>query len=129
MSPTRRIPIVDSLAYVFDRDTVSFQPTLESTPGTALVLTGKTVTATLRRAGATFNNVLYSSYEDMAVTLGNDDHTAAQGGITLSVALNPTYITTPRTYGAWQDYIIQFYVSPDDAYSFYLLFHVLRAVD
>lgn len=126
---TVRIPIVDTLAYVFDRDTCSFQPTLESTPGTALDLTGKTVTATLRRAGPTFGSVLNSSYEDMAVTLGNDDHTAAQGGVTLSVSLNPSYITTPSQYGTWQDYILQFYVSPDDAYSFYMLFHVMRAID
>lgn len=126
---TVRIPIVDSLAYVFDRDTVQFEPVLESSPGTALVLTGKTVTATMRAAGPTFNNILNASYEDMAVTLGNTDHTAAQGGVTLSVSLNPTYITTPRQYGQWRDYIVQFYVSPDDSYSFYLLFHVLRAID
>lgn len=125
---TVRIPIVDTLAYVFDRATCEFQPVLESSPGVAIDLTGKTVTATLRSAKR-IGSALHASYEDMAVTLSNDDHTAAQGGVTLSVALDPTYIVTPRNYGEWNDYVLQFYVSPDDTYSYYLLFHVMRALD
>lgn len=122
-------PIIDSNTYVYDRQTVRFLVELESTPGTALSLTGKTVTATIRACDAE-RNILDSTYEDMSVTTGpSDGETAANGGTGLTVSLDPTYFRTPRQYGRWKDYFIQYYISPDDTYSHHVVFHVLRAAD
>lgn len=119
--------IVDTLVYMHANGTYSFEPVIYR-DGSALSLTGKTVTATVRRMKNP-GNVLHTTYEDMAVTLGNTGHTAAQGGVTLSFSPDSTYFTTPRGANEWEDYFVQFHIMPDDYYPARMLLHITRNID
>ena len=121
--------VVDTLVYMHADGTYRFEPVLHR-DGSALDLTGKTVTATIRGKRAP-HHILHSTYEDMAVTNGNlsGDHDATEGGVSLDVSLNSAYFYTPPRGDQWEDYYVQFHVMPDDYYPARMLIHVTRTLD
>lgn len=124
---SRNSGMIDSLTVVVAGGAARFEPTIYI-DGSALSLTGRTVTATIRALRAP-DNILSSSYEDMSVTLGNDDVTAANGGTRLDITLNATYFHTPQRAEEWEDYFIQYHVQPDNYYPQALRFGVRRGID
>lgn len=83
--------------------------------GATYSVSGKTITATIRNAKNP-TGVLNSSYEDISVTAGNSDTTAANGGVTFSFSPSSTYFYAPPDPTEAETYYIQFYVSQDDYY-------------
>lgn len=89
-----------------------FQPRLMR-DGAAIDLTGKTVTATMRRESDP-GTTLGAAWENMAVTLGNNTYTAAQGGVRIAKELLASAFATPASLNASAAYVIEFYVVEDD---------------
>jgi hypothetical protein len=85
--------------------------------GAVYSLSGKTITATIRREGDPANDV-DEDLEGMAVTLGNADTNAAAGGVTLPLT---TALTALLTYpgepvNPWHEtaWLVEFTVTDDD---------------
>ena len=119
--------VVDSLAVLVQDGTYEFRATITQ-DGATYSLTGKTVTATMRAKKAPAN-VLNSAYEDMTVTTGNVDTTAALGGVTFTWSPSSTYFYAPARAESWEDYFCQLYVVTDDFYPQLVRFGVRRKLD
>ena len=120
--------VVESLAVLVQDGTYEFRSELTTATGAVYVLTGKTVTATIRAKRAP-GQILHSTYEDMSVTVGNTDTTAANGGFTVTWSPSSTYFYAPPRAEAWEDYFMQLKVVTDDTYSQLIKFGVRRVLD
>ncbi|HET6496888.1 MAG TPA: hypothetical protein VFH61_16150 [Thermoleophilia bacterium] len=120
--------VVDSLAVLVQGGTYEFRSAITHADGSVYVLTGKTVTATVRAKRAPAN-VLHTDYEDMAVTVGNVDTTAANGGFTITWSPSATYFHAPPRAEMWEDYFMQLYIVTDDSYPQLVRFGVRRVLD
>ena len=128
MSPNPPNTVVESLAVLVQDGTYEFRSELAHDDGSVYVLTGKTMTATIRAKKAP-GNVLNSAYEDMAVTVGNVDTTAANGGFTFTWSPSSTYFSAPPRAEMWESYYLQLYVVTDDCYTQLVHFGVRRKLD
>ncbi len=119
--------VIDSKVVVVQDDTIEFRTTIKKN-GVAVDLTGKTVTATIRRE-STADNVLNSAYEDIAVTNGNVDTAATLGGVTFNFSPLSTYFTVPKRASNAEAYLIQLYVVTDDYHPQLVRFGVRKKLD
>lgn len=119
--------VVDSKVVIVQNGTVEFRTTIKKN-GTAVDLTGKTVTATIRRE-STPDNVLNSAYEDIAVTNGNADTAATAGGVTFSFSPSSTYFTVPKRASDAEPYLVQLYIVTDDYYPQLVRFGVRKELN
>lgn len=120
--------VVESLAVLVQDQSAEFRAEFTDTSGTAINLTGKTVTATVR-AMRQPGNVLNTAYEDMAVTVGNVDTLATAGGFTITWSPSSSYFYAPRQAEAWEDYFMQLYNVTDNTYSQLVKFGVRRKLN
>lgn len=116
---------VDSLAVlVAGGDYVAMNRLLQN--GSNYDLTGKTVTATIRQF-ALPNAVLGDGdYEDIPVTLGNDEFSAALGGVQFAFSIAIADFPVPTRPEDSSVYYIQYHVVEDGFYPQMLLFGVRR---
>ena len=120
--------VVDSLAVLVQDGTYEFRSEITRDDGSVYDLTAKAVTATIR-AKRSPAQVLNAAYEDMTVTVGNVDTSAALGGFTITWSPSSTYFYAPREAEAWEDYYMQLYVVTDDTYAQLVRFGVRRKLD
>lgn len=120
--------VVDSLAVLVQDGTYEFRSELTTDSGGVYVLTGKTVQATIRSKRQP-GNVLHTDYENMTVTVGNPDTTAANGGFTITWSPSSSYFFAPARAELYEEYFMQLYVVTDDTYSQLIRFGVRRKLD
>lgn len=120
--------VVDAVAVLVQDGTYEFRSELTTATGAVYVLTGKTVTATVRNVRQP-DVVLNTAYEDMAVTVGNTDTTAANGGFTVTWSPSSSYFYAPYRAEEYEDYFMQLYVVTDNTYSQLIKFGVRRKLN
>ena len=120
--------VVDSLRVMVLNGTYEIRTTIMR-DGITYSVAGKTVTATIRNERYP-GHVLHADYENIAVTLGNDETTAAAGGVSFSLTPDSSKgWVAPARADEYENYLIQFYVSTDDYYPQLLRVGVRRQLD
>jgi hypothetical protein len=115
---------VDSLRTVVKGNTVQFWGQIaadEQVYSTA----GKTITATIRQ----LRNPDYSlgaAFDDIPVTPGNTDVSAAAGGVLFEVELDGVRLLVPTSVVAAEPYFVRYYVADDDYRPQILIFGLAR---
>lgn len=117
--------MVEVLGVLYTNRTYSLQPPIYK-DGSALNLTGKTVTATIRNLKLP-DAILHTSLEAMSVTLGNSEDAASAGGTSLSVELSSSYFWVPKSPQQTEDYTVEYLVMPDDYSPAKVLLHLSRS--
>lgn len=120
-------------AVVVAGSSAEFQNRITKNDGTTYDLTGKTVTVSIRAESAP-DTVINAQLEDVAVTLGNDTYTAAQGGVrfALSVAMSTLlgFTAAGEAITRLRHYLVQYKVVSDNYMPDQVLrFAVRRIID
>lgn len=92
--------------------------------GAVVDLTGKTVTATIRQLRVA-NASLGTNYDDIAVTAGNPDVTAANGGMQFTVSTSASDFLVPTNPTEAEPYFVQ-YTDVTDNYTPQLVIFYVR---
>lgn len=122
------IPVLDSGMTIPVGRIADFQPRL-MVDGVAIDLTGKTVTATFRRASSALAAVsLGASWENQACSLGNPTWAANQGGVRIQKELLAAAFAVPADPVRAYEYLAEFYVVEDDYSPQKLLFRVTASL-
>lgn len=117
-------PIVDSGSIVVIGGKATFDNVITK-DGATYDLTGKTVTATIRRESAP-STVIDATLEGISVTV--DD--ASNGGVTFDLTTTlSALLTAPSAAGDSIAYLVQYFVSTDSYYPQALRFHARLKMD
>lgn len=107
------IVVTDSGSVIPVGRVADFQPRLLRN-GVAIDVSAETVTATIRRVGPGAATTLGAAWENMAVTVGNQTYSAANGGVRLQKELLASAFAVPLDPRKWYEYFVEFYVAGID---------------
>lgn len=118
---------VDSLVSVVAGGTFRAQNRLQKNTE-VYDLRSQTVTATIRQLA--LPNIILDggAYEDIAVTVGNSEFTAAEGGVQFDFTIVPASFPVPSNVTEVETYFIQYHTVQDNYYAQIIVFGVRRNV-